>query len=105
MSIFIEKQMCTLSFDNPNFLEPAHFHDPEYLPDVAFLPPLATERLSMGLQEAVHLLEESTSIAYSSLIRLRSLLQQRFDHLRPIKPKIAKVINFGSIACKPRALL
>src|SRR2546423_15300343 len=97
--------MCTLGFDNPNFLEPAHFHDPEYLPNVAFLPPPATFRLPMGLQEAVQLLEESTSIAYSSLIRLRNLLQERFDHLRPIKPKVAKVINFGSIACKSQALL
>jgi hypothetical protein len=92
--------MYPVDFDNPHFLEPSHSHDAKCVLDITSLPSSVTEKMSATFRDAILLLEESTSIAYSSFTRLQDLIQERFDHLLPTGQQSAKAAECGNISCK-----
>lgn len=92
--------MFTPFFDDPHFLEPPHFHDPKYVTIITFLPPSVTENMSTTLRDAITLLKDSTSIAYSSFTRLQGLVQERFDHLMPVGKGHTETAERENIICE-----
>jgi hypothetical protein len=66
------------------FLEPPHSHDPSNVSHVAALPADMLSQLPESVQNALWMLQESTSIVYASYLRLQALLEERFDRLTPL---------------------
>lgn len=77
--------MSPSSFDEPQFLEPAHHHDPTKISNVANIPAALLEDLAVDAQKALLNIQESASVAYASYRRLRDLSKERFHRLVPAK--------------------
>jgi hypothetical protein len=63
------------------FLDPPHAHDPTKVSKVAALPAAMLTKFPAPIQDTIWALQESTSIVYSSYLRLCILLEERFDRL------------------------
>jgi len=66
------------------FLDPPHSHNPSNVSQVAALPSSMLMQLPESVQDALWALQESTSVVYASYLRLKSLLDERFDRLTPL---------------------
>jgi hypothetical protein len=90
-------------FDDPHFLEPAHYHDPQHALHITTLPLSVTEQMPKSFLDAVSLLEESTSIAYSSFTRLQCLVEERFDYLLAAERTGTEAAEHGKNSCKVKS--
>jgi hypothetical protein len=66
------------------FLDYPHAHDPTMIDNVAALSTDLLQRLPQAVQDALWLLQESTSVMYASYLRLQQLIDEKFDRLNPI---------------------
>jgi hypothetical protein len=77
--------MSSSDFDEPQFLEPAHHHDPTKVAYIAGIPAALLENLPADAQKALWDIQESTSVVYASWRRLEELSKERFHRLVPAK--------------------
>jgi hypothetical protein len=78
--------MPSFTFDEPQFLEgPAHYHDPTLVSNVAAIPVALLDALTVDSQQALWAIQEATSVAYASYIRLQGLAKERFHRLVPAR--------------------
>ena len=93
--------MYPLDFDEPQFLEPAHSHDPGCMTQQATVPVALFEAVPDTFQQALDNLQESTSIAFASFSRLQQLIRERFDRLVPAKEQEnTKIGEVGHVKCQ-----
>lgn len=91
--------MKFLPYDKPNFLEPAHDHNPADVSNLTDLPPSCSGRLPAEIRELLPAVQEATSIVFASLNRLDDLLSQRLDRLTILSEDGTKP-GVGNIQCK-----
>lgn len=93
--------MYPVDFDEPQFLEPAHSHDPIHVSNIITLPTSLVKNIPASFQHALTNLQESTSVAFASYSRLQELVAARFYRLVPAKTQPAsKAEDPHSIKCK-----
>jgi hypothetical protein len=80
--------MALPAFDEVQFLEPAHYHDPTQISNIAAIPMALLNVLPLDAQQSLWAIQESTSVAYASYIRLQELSQERFHRLVPAKNQV-----------------
>jgi hypothetical protein len=78
-------EMYPMDFDDPNFLEPAHVHNPEIVSHIIDLPAALLQSIPNSFQDALAAIQESTSVACASSSRLKGLVKQRYSRLVPAK--------------------
>src|SRR5271156_5749043 len=78
-------EMCPMDFDDPNFLEPAHVHNPEIVSHIIDLPAALLQSVPNSFQDALAAVQESTSVACASSSRLKDLVKQCYSRLLPAK--------------------
>lgn len=72
-------------FDEPQFLEPAHYHDPAQISNIAGIPSALLNILPPEAQKSLFDVQESISVAYASYRRLQDMAKERFHRLIPAK--------------------
>jgi hypothetical protein len=88
--------MSSSDFDEPQFLEPAHHHDPTKIAYIAGIPAALVENLPADAQKALWDIQESASVSYASWRRFEELWRERFHRLVPAK----KQNHEEAIQCK-----
>lgn len=91
--------MHPIDYDKPQFLEPAHSHD---LLQVSHIISISlAEKSPPSFQDALTVLQESTSVAFASSKRLQALVGERLHRLVPVRaePTSDPVNEDGSIKC------
>jgi hypothetical protein len=91
--------MKYLPYDEPNFLEPAHDHDPADVSNLIDLPPSVSDLLPNAVRELLPAVQEATSIVSASFNRLGDLQSQRLKRLA-ILPDNYRKPGAGEIQCK-----
>lgn len=91
--------MKFLPYDNPNFLQPAHDHDPQEVSNLTDLPQSISSSLPNELRELLPAVQEATSIVFASFNRLDDLLSQRLERLA-IVPDQDRNPDAGEVQCK-----
>jgi hypothetical protein len=66
------------------FLDYPHAHDPMMIDNLAALSIDLLQNLPQAVQDALRLLQESTSVMYASYLRLQQLIDEKFDRLNPL---------------------
>jgi hypothetical protein len=92
--------MYPIDYDEPQFLEPAHSHDPV---QVSYLLPTSlNENIPGSFRDALTVLQESNSVAFASSKRLHALVGDRFNRLVPAKVELSSIpVNEGgNIRCR-----
>ena len=94
-------KMYPMDYDEPQFLEPAHSHDPVQVSDLIVTPTSVTENIPSSFQEALTVLQESTSVAFASSKRLQALAADRLHRLVPAMGELSSspVSEAGDIKC------
>ena len=94
--------MYPIDYDEPQFLEPAHSHDPVQVSYL--LPAPLNEHIPASFRDALTILQESHSVAFASSKRLQALVGDRFNRLVPAKvePSPISVAEDGDIRCRAR---
>lgn len=77
--------MTSSTFDEPQFLEPAHHHDPTQVSNIAAIPTALLRVVPTDVQRSLWVIQESTSVAYASYSRLQQISKERFHRLVPAK--------------------
>lgn len=91
--------MKFLPYDNKDFLEPAHDHDPGAVSHLTNLPQSISDTLPSEGRKVLPALQEATSIVFASYTRLQILLGQRFERLI-VLPAEHKKEDAGKVQCK-----
>ena len=91
--------MKFLPYDNPDFLEPAHEHDPQEVSKLTDIPQSISGSLPNELRELLRAVREATSIVFASFNRLDDLLSQRLERLT-IAPDESRNPGAGEVQCK-----
>jgi hypothetical protein len=89
--------MALPAFDEVQFLEPAHHHDPTQISSIAAIPVALLKVLPTDAQQSLWAIQESTSVAYASHNRLQELTKERFHRLVPAKNQLH---GFHAIECR-----
>ena len=94
--------MDPIGYDEPQFLEPAHFHDPVQLSHIITLPTSLTDKIPNSFREALAALQESTSVAFASSQRLQALVGDLFHRVVPAMAELnsSPVNEDGKIKCR-----
>jgi hypothetical protein len=92
--------MYPIDYDEPQFLEPAHSHDPVQISHI--VPTPLTENIPTSFQNALIVLQESTSVAFASSKRLQALVGEHFHRLVPARAELSSspVNEVGGIKCR-----
>lgn len=77
--------MYPIDFDDPNYLEPAHSHNPSQISHLTTLPSSVAQASSTSFQQVLAAAQESTSVAYASFQRLQEIVRERFHRLVPAR--------------------
>lgn len=80
--------MASPTFDEDQFLEPPHHHDPTQISNIAAIPVALLKVLPFDAQQALWAIQESASVAYASYNRLQQLSKERFHRLVPAKNQL-----------------
>jgi hypothetical protein len=91
--------MKFLPYDKPDFLEPAHDHDPTEVSSLVDLPRPLLDPLPNEIRELLPAVREATSIVFASFKRLDHLLSQRLERLT-VLPDAVREQGEGGVYCK-----
>lgn len=92
--------MNPIDYDKPQFLEPAHAHNPLRVSHIATPPATLAESAPQSFRDALIILQESTSVAFASSKRLQALVGERFHRLIPVRAQLNSApTEIGDIEC------
>jgi hypothetical protein len=92
--------MHLIDYDKPQFLEPAHAHNPVRVSHIATPPATLAESVLQSFRDAFTILQGPTSVAFASSRRLQALLGERFDRLVHVRAQLnSTATEIGDIEC------